>query len=42
VRELRARAGSLAAFVNQIAWMSSYDQLQQALGNAGQTAMTAP
>ena len=42
VRELRSRAGSLAAFINQIAWMSSYDQLQQALGDAGQTAITAP
>jgi hypothetical protein len=42
VRELRSRAGSLAVFINQIAWMSSYDQLQQALGSAGQTAVVTP
>jgi hypothetical protein len=33
VRALRARSGSLAAFVNSIAWMTSFEQLQQAVGH---------
>jgi hypothetical protein len=32
VRALRSRSGSLAAFVNRIAWMTSFEQLQQAVG----------
>ncbi len=32
VRALRARSNSLADFVNRIAWMTSFDQLKQAVG----------
>lgn len=32
VRALRSRSGSLAGFLNQIAWMTSFEQLQQAVG----------
>jgi hypothetical protein len=32
VRALRSRSGSLAEFVNRIAWMTSFEQLQQAVG----------
>ena len=31
VRALRSRSGSLAEFVNRIAWMTSFEQLQQAV-----------
>jgi hypothetical protein len=31
VRELRAQSPSLAAFLNQISWMSSFEQLQAAV-----------
>jgi hypothetical protein len=32
VRALRSRSGSLAAFVNRIAWITSFEQLQQEVG----------
>jgi hypothetical protein len=32
VRELRANSPSLAAFLNTISWMSSYEQLQRVMG----------
>jgi hypothetical protein len=32
VRALRAESKSLADFVNRIAWMTSFDQLKQAVG----------
>lgn len=32
VRDLRAQSPSLAAFLNTISWMSSYEQLQRAVG----------
>jgi hypothetical protein len=32
VRALRARSASLADFVNRIAWMTSFEQLQKAVG----------
>ncbi len=32
VRALRVQSPSLAAFINQIAWMTSYEQLKQAVG----------
>jgi hypothetical protein len=32
VRALRSRSGSLAEFVQRIAWMTSFEQLQQAVG----------
>ncbi len=32
VRALRAKSASLAAFLNQISWMTSFDQLKQAVG----------
>ena len=32
VRALRSRSNSLADFVNRIAWMTSFDQLKQAVG----------
>jgi hypothetical protein len=32
VRALRSRSGSLAEFVGRIAWMTSFEQLQQAVG----------
>jgi len=31
VRALRSRSGSLAEFINRIAWMTSFEQLQQAI-----------
>ncbi len=33
VRELRASSPTLKAFINVMAWMSSYEQLQQRVGN---------
>ena len=32
VRELRSQSESLADFVNQISWMTSFDQLRAAVG----------
>ena len=32
VRAMRARSGSLAGFVNRIAWMTSFEQLQRMVG----------
>jgi hypothetical protein len=34
VRALRAQSASLADFVNRIAWMTSFDQLKQAVGKS--------
>jgi hypothetical protein len=34
VRELRARSTSLVDFLRRIAWLSSYEQLQRAVGEA--------
>jgi hypothetical protein len=33
VRKLRAQSASLAAFLNRISWMTSFEQLRQAVGN---------
>lgn len=35
VRALRAQSASLADFVNRISWMTSFEQLQQAVGSGG-------
>ncbi len=35
VTALRARSSSLKAFVDRIAWMTSFEQLQRALGEGG-------
>ncbi len=35
VRALRAQSASLVDFVNRISWMTSFDQLQQAVGSGG-------
>jgi hypothetical protein len=35
VRTLRAQSPSLAEFLKRIAWMSSFEQLQEAIGDSG-------
>ena len=37
VRSLRAQSGSLAEFIHTISWMTSYEQLEQAVGNLGRS-----